>query len=150
MLLRLLVELKIGSIGQVVSTKKAPGAIGPYSQAIKSGGFLYSSGQIAMEPATGNIPLQMQKDAAQQTAKCLKNLDAVLTAGGVTRKDVTKATVFVTDLKDFAAVNAQYVEYFGKHKPARSCVQVAALPKGALVEIEAVAHLKEEPDAGKK
>jgi len=136
------------SVGwQVVHTAKAPGAIGPYSQAIKSGGFLYSSGQIAMEPATGKIPLQMQKDAAQQTVKCLNNLDAILTEGGVTRKDVTKATVFVTDLADFARVNEKYVEYFGKHKPARSCVQVVALPKGALVEIEAVARLKEGPVA---
>lgn len=103
-----------------------------------------------MEPSTGNIPLQMRKDAPQQTVKCLKNLDAVLSEGGVSRKNVVKATVFVTDLGDFATVNEKYVEYFGKHKPARSCVQVAALPKGALVEIEAVARLKDGPEDGKK
>jgi len=127
---------------EVVHTKSAPGAIGPYSQAIKSGGFMYTSGQIAMEARTGKIPTQMQKDAGAQTVKCLKNLDNILTAGGVTKKDVTKVTVFVQDLKDFNTVNKAYVSYFGKHKPARSCVQVAGLPKGALVEIEAVAKIK--------
>ena len=120
----------------VISTENAPGAIGPYSQAIRANGFVFVSGQIPLDPATGAfVPGGVEEQAEQ----CLKNLTAVLAAAGCERSDVVKTTVFLTDMGDFAAVNAVYAKYFTECCPARSAVQVGALPKGALVEIEAIA-----------
>lgn len=119
-----------------IATTAAPGAIGPYSQAIEAGGFVFVSGQIPLDPATGAfVPGGVEEQAEQ----CLKNLTAVLAAAGCTTGDVVKTTVFLTDMGSFAAVNAVYAKFFTAECPARSAVQVGALPKGALVEIEAIA-----------
>ena len=120
----------------VISTPKAPAAIGPYSQAIRKGGTLYLSGQIGMVPATGEL---VSNDVKEQAAQALANMKAVLAEA--TPADVTKVTVFIVDMADFQAVNSVYSETFGADAPARSCVSVAALPKGARVEIEAIAVL---------
>lgn len=122
----------------IISTPKAPAAIGPYSQATKSGDTLYLSGQIGMDPATGEL---VSADVKEQAAQALANMKAVLAEAGATPADVTKVTVFILDMADFQAVNAIYAETFGSEPPARSCVAVAALPKGARVEIEATAVL---------
>lgn len=122
----------------IISTSKAPAAIGPYSQATKSGDTLYLSGQIGMVPATGEL---VSADVKEQTAQALANMKAVLEEAGATPADITKVTVFILDMADFQAVNAVYAETFGSEPPARSCVAVAALPKGARVEIEAIAVL---------
>ncbi|MEP0766527.1 MAG: RidA family protein [Fimbriimonadia bacterium] len=120
-----------------VGTERAPAAIGPYSQAIKvSGTLLFTSGQIPLEPATGEM---VSGDIAAQTTRVLENLKAVLEAGGASLADVVKTTIFLADMADFATVNEVYAEFFPTDPPARSTVQVAALPKGARVEIEAVA-----------
>lgn len=116
----------------------APGAIGPYSQAVSAGGFLYTSGQIALDPATGEL---VPGGFEAQTRRVLANLDAVLASAGCGFGDVVKATIFVTDLASFPRLNELYGEALGEHRPARSTVQVAALPKGALVEIDLVAKL---------
>lgn len=118
-----------------VSTPQAPAAIGPYSQAIEAGVWLFCSGQIAIDPATGNFE---NGDVATQTRRCLTNLDAVLRAGGSSMTRVVKTTVYLVDMADFAAMNAVYAEAFGSHAPARATVAVAGLPKGARVEIEAI------------
>ena len=112
----------------VISTPKAPAAIGPYSQAIRKGGTLYLSGQIGMVPATGEL---VSNDVKEQAAQALANMKAVLAEAGATPADVTKVTVFIVDMADFQAVNSVYSETFGADAPARSCVAVAALPKGA-------------------
>lgn len=122
----------------VISTSKAPAAIGPYSQAIKSGDTLYLSGQIGMDPATGEL---VSADVKEQAAQALANMKAILAEAGATPANVSKVTVFIVDIADFQAVNAVYAETFGSEPPARSCVAVAALPKGARVEIEATAVL---------
>ena len=122
----------------IVFTADAPAAIGPYSQAVKAGDTLYLSGQIGMNPATGEL---VSADVKEQTAQALKNMKAVLAAAGATTDNVVKTTVFLTDMADFQAVNAVYAETFASDAPARSCVAVAALPKGARVEVEAVAVL---------
>jgi 2-iminobutanoate/2-iminopropanoate deaminase len=119
-----------------VSTSAAPAAIGPYSQAIATGGILFCSGQIPLDPATGSM---IDGDIAAQTRRVLDNLGAVLTAGGASFRTVVKTTVFLVDLADFAVVNQVYGEYFGAPAPARSTVQVARLPRDARVEIEAIA-----------
>ncbi|MFQ9492346.1 MAG: Rid family detoxifying hydrolase [Bilophila wadsworthia] len=121
----------------VISTPKAPAAIGPYSQAIRKGGTLYLSGQFGMVPATGEL---VSNDVKEQAAQA-RNMKAVLAEAGATPADVTKVTVFIVDMADFQAVNSVYSETFGADAPARSCVAVAALPKGARVEIEAIAVL---------
>lgn len=119
-------------------TDKAPQAIGPYSQSVEVDGWLYASGQVGLDPATGELaPGGFEPQARQM----LKNLAAVLASAGCTFANVVKTTVFVTDLKDFQALNALYAEAMGDHRPARSTVQVAALPKGALVEMDLVARL---------
>lgn len=118
-----------------ISTDKAPAAIGPYSQAIQAGEFLYVSGQIPVDPATGEIP----GDVSLQAKRSLENLKAVIEAAGYRLTDVVKTTVFAADIADFSAVNAVYAEYFPANAPARSFVAVKDLPKGAKVEIEAVA-----------
>lgn len=122
----------------VVFSADAPAAIGPYSQAVKAGNVLYLSGQIGMNPATGEL---VSDDVREQTARALQNMKAVLAAAGATAENVVKTTVFLTDMADFQAVNSVYAETFSSDAPARSCVAVAALPKGAKVEVEAVAVL---------
>jgi 2-iminobutanoate/2-iminopropanoate deaminase len=120
-----------------ISTDKAPAAIGPYSQAMVIGNMLYTSGQIPIDPATGNF---VGTTVAEQAEQVMKNLAAVLEAAGSSFDKVIKTTCFLTDMADFAAFNEVYARYFTE-KPARSCVAVAALPKGALVEIEAIAEI---------
>lgn len=120
-----------------VFTENAPAAIGPYSQAMKVGNLVYTSGQIPIDPATGNIEAQ---DIAGQTEQVMKNLDAVLTAAGSSFDKAVKTLCFLKDMSDFAAFNEVYAKYF-TGKPARSCVAVGALPKGALVEVEVVAEI---------
>lgn len=122
---------------KVIETKNAPGAIGPYSQGYVSGGFVFASGQIPVDPATGNAP---EGITAQAEQSC-KNVEAVITAGGATMETVIKTTCFLADMGDFAAFNEVYAKYFVS-KPARSCVAVKALPKGVLCEIEAIAEVK--------
>ena len=119
----------------IVRTEQAPAAVGPYSQAIQAGNLLMTSGQLGLDPATGALPESLE----EQTEQSLKNIDAILTAAGYARTDVVKTTVFIRNMKDFGTVNRIYEAYFGEHKPTRSCVEVSALPKGGLVEIEAVA-----------
>ena len=125
-------------MSQAVATKDAPQAIGPYSQAIKSGNFLFSSGQIAIDPATGNV---IEGDAGAQTDRVMKNLAAVLKAAGADLSRVVKTTVFLKSMGDFATMNEVYGRHFGQHRPARSTVEVARLPKDVLVEIEVIAEL---------
>ena len=120
---------------EVISTNNAPAAVGPYSQAIKVGDTLYTSGQIALDPATGAMAAS---DVTGQAEQVMKNLSAVLAAAGYTFEDAVKTTCFLADMNDFAAFNAVYEKYFVS-KPARSCVAAAALPKGALVEVELIA-----------
>ena len=120
---------------EIVSTKNAPAAVGPYSQAVKVGDFLYTSGQIALDPATGNMAAA---DIEGQAEQVMKNLAAVLEAAGYKFEEVVKTTCFLADMGDFAKFNAIYEKYFVS-KPARSCVAAAALPKAALVEVEVIA-----------
>ncbi|MGG1638139.1 MULTISPECIES: RidA family protein [unclassified Paenibacillus] len=120
---------------QVIATDKAPAAIGPYSQAIKLGGLLFTSGQIPLD-AAGQL---VDGGIEEQTHQVFRNLEAVLAAAGASFQDVVKATVFMKDMNQFATVNGIYSSYFGEHKPARSAVEVARLPKDVLVEIEVIA-----------
>lgn len=120
----------------VVATDRAPQAIGPYSQAVSAGGVIYLSGQVALEPASGEL---VGDSAEEQAARALENLGSVLAAAGSGFERVLKTTVYLIDMNDFAAVNAVYARYFGDSRPARATVQVAALPKGARVEIDAIA-----------
>ena len=120
----------------VVSTPAAPKALGPYSQALVAGGFVFCSGQIPIDPATNSIEAATVED---QTRQSIKNLSAVLEAAGSSLSNVVKTTVFIKDMNDFAAVNGVYAEMFGDTKPARSCVEVARLPKDVKVEIECIA-----------
>ena len=122
-----------------IATDKAPGAIGPYSQAVVSGSLVYTSGQIAIDPATGNLA---GTEIATQTEQVMKNLGAVLAAAGSTYEKADKPTCFLADIADFAAFNEIYGRYF-VGKPARSCVAAKALPKGALVEVEVIAEVEE-------
>ena len=121
-----------------IHTDKAPAAIGPYSQAIAVDGWLYTSGQVALDPETGD----MAEGFDAQARRVLANLREVLAAAGATFSDVVKATIYVTDLASFPRLNELYGEAMGDHRPARSTVQVAGLPKGALVEIDLVARLQ--------
>jgi 2-iminobutanoate/2-iminopropanoate deaminase len=121
---------------EIVSTDKAPGAIGPYSQAIKTGGMIFCSGQIPIDPVTGEF---VSNDIAEQTEQVLKNLSAVLEAGGTNLGGVVKTTVFLADMSDFAAMNEVYGRYFSENKPARATVQAARLPRDAKVENECIA-----------
>ena len=118
-----------------VYTKNAPEAVGPYSQAIRYGNLLFISGQIPIDPATGSI---VTGDIEAQTKMVLENLKAILEAGGMTGKNVLKCTCFLKNMEDFSRFNAVYNEYFGESLPARECVEVARLPKDALVEISAI------------
>jgi len=121
-----------------VSTPGAPRAIGPYSQGIRVNGFLFTAGQVGFDPETGEL---VDGGIAEQTERVLKNLGAILHAAGVDFSKVVKTTVFLVDMADFAVMNSVYAAAFGEHRPARSTVAVAALPRGARVEIEAVAVL---------
>lgn len=121
-----------------ISTKNAPAAIGPYSQAIKFGDLLFTSGQIPLDPATGDM---IGSDITQQAEQVMKNLQAVLAEAGTSFDNVVKTTCFLADIADFAAFNAVYGNYITS-APARSCVAVKALPKGALVEVEVIAVIK--------
>lgn len=123
---------------EIISTDRAPGAIGPYSQAVKAGDLLFCSGQIPIDPATGEF---VSDDIAEQTEQVLKNLAAVLDAAGADLASVVKTTVFLQDMSDFAAMNEVYARHFDETKPARATVAAAGLPKGARVEIECVAVL---------
>ncbi|HEX8724691.1 MAG TPA: RidA family protein [Gemmatimonadaceae bacterium] len=123
---------------QTLHTDKAPAAIGPYSQAVAHHGFLFTAGQIAIDPATGQI---VAGDVVAQTERVLANLAAVLSAAGCTWNDVVKTTVFLHDMSDFPAVNQAYARALGDARPARSTVQVSGLPRNVLVEIEAVAAI---------
>ncbi|MBR2237705.1 MAG: RidA family protein [Prevotella sp.] len=123
---------------KVISTTKAPSAIGPYSQAIQVGNLVYTSGQIPIDPATGVF---VEGDIKEQTRQSLLNVKAVLEEAGLTMGDVVKTTVFMADMNDFVDMNAVYAEFFSEPYPARSAVAVKTLPKGALVEIEVVAGL---------
>ena len=123
---------------RIINSDQAPKAIGPYSQAIRTGNVIYTSGQIALDPATGAL---VEGDFAAQAKRVFENLKAVLAAGGATFANVAKATVYLTDLANFATLNDIYASYFGDTKPARTTVGVAQLPKGGLVEIDLIAIL---------
>ncbi|MCI6217840.1 MAG: RidA family protein [Helicobacter sp.] len=120
---------------QIIHTQNAPQAIGPYSQAIKSGGFIFASGQIALD-SQNSFP---HTDIREQTIQVLKNLQAILESQGSSLQKVIKTTIFLTDMDNFGIVNEVYAEFFGPHKPARSTIGVKELPRGALVEIECIA-----------
>ena len=122
---------------KIIATSKAPAAIGPYSQAIRIGGFLYTSGQISLDPETMKM---ITGDIEVETEKVLKNIEAILKDDGLSLNNIIKTTVYLTDLSEFARMNQVYENFFTDTKPARACVQVAALPKGAKVEIDVVAH----------
>ena len=124
---------------KIINTQNAPAAIGPYSQAVACNQLLFTAGQIPLCPKTGKL---VSDEIENQTRQVLENLKAVVEAGGSSLKNVVKATIFLTDLKHFAAVNQLYTEYFGDSNPARSTIQVAALPLGSLVEIEATALIE--------
>ncbi len=121
---------------KVISTTNAPAALGPYSQAIEANGTLYVSGQIPINPATGEC---CKGDISEQATQVLNNIEAILTEAGYTLKDVVKSTVLLSDIANFAAVNGVYATYFTEEQPARACFQVAALPMGVGVEIEVIA-----------
>jgi 2-iminobutanoate/2-iminopropanoate deaminase len=122
-----------------IATEGAPKAIGPYSQAVAAGGYLFASGQIPLDPATGEL---VAGGVEPSTERILDNLEAVLRESGATLADVVKTTVYLTRAEDFPAMNAVYARRFGEHRPARSTVTVAALPKGALLEIDLIAQLE--------
>ena len=124
---------------EIISTDKAPAAIGPYSQGVKAGGFLFLSGQIALDPQTMAV---VPGDAVAQTEQVMKNMKAALASQGLDFSDVVKTTVFIKDMNEFKRINEVYGRFFEKDAPARSCVEVARLPKDVLVEIEAIALLK--------
>lgn len=124
---------------EIVSTDKAPAAIGPYSQAVKTGGLMFMSGQIPLDPATMEV---VPGCVACQAEQVLKNMRAILESQGLSLADVVKTTVFITNMADFATINEVYAKYFTEKAPARSCVEVSALPKGVLVEIEAIVSTK--------
>lgn len=121
---------------QILHTDKAPAAVGPYSQATEVNGFIFTSGQIPLIPETGEL---VSEDIKKATARSLDNIKAILEEAGSSLEKVLKVNIFLDDINDFVAVNEVYAEYFNTHKPARSCVEVANLPKKALIEIEAIA-----------
>lgn len=124
---------------QIISTKQAPAALGPYSQGVRIGELVFTAGQVAIDPATGKL---LADDITVQTEQVLKNITAVLEAAGSSLANVVKCTVFLQDMGEFAAMNAVYGRFFSQNPPARSAVQVAALPLGARVEIEAIAYVE--------
>ena len=126
---------------KVIATTEAPAAVGPYSQGIKTDQMVFTAGQLGIDPATGEFA---GADITAQTQQAMENLQAVLRAAGSELKQIVKTTIYVTDLADFKTVNAVYGKFFAQQPPARSTVQVAALPLGGLVEIEAIAMLQEQ------
>ena len=126
------------NVRQAVSTSSAPPAIGPYSQAIRAGSLLFVSGQIPLDPATGNL---VEGDLAAQTHRVFQSLEAILAAAGATFDNVVRTTVYLADMNDFPAMNAVYATYFSSPAPARATVQAARLPKDARVEIDLIAQL---------
>ena len=120
---------------KIINTNKAPAAVAPYVQAVQAGNRLFSSGQLGLIPATGALP----EGVEAQTRQSLANIQAILDEAGFAQSDIVKTTVYIKDMNDFSRVNAIYAEFFGDSKPARSCVEVARLPKDGLVEIEFVA-----------
>ena len=122
---------------RIIQTPNAPAAIGPYSQAIEAGGFLFTSGQLGLNPETGMLPPGIEA----QTKQALQNIRAILENAGLQTNDVVKTVVFLKSLSDFAVVNEIYAAFFGSHKPARSCIEVSRLPKDGLVEIEVIAKV---------
>ena len=137
---------RIERMKKVISTKDAPGAVGPYSQAIRAGSMVFCAGQIPLDPKSGQIESQ---DVGEQAKRVLENIGAVLKAAQLDYSHVVKTTVFLTDLADFQTVNAIYAGFFRENPPARSTVQVSALPKGAKVEIEVIAVGDEGGASGK-
>ncbi len=121
---------------KIIATKNAPAAIGPYSQAIEANGLIFISGQLPIDPATGQL---VPADTKLQTEASIKNIEAILVSEGLTLENVLKTTVFMADLGQFAQMNEVYAKFFSKNPPARAAVEVKALPKAALVEIEAIA-----------
>jgi 2-iminobutanoate/2-iminopropanoate deaminase len=121
---------------EIISTENAPAAVGPYSQAVKAGQFLYTAGQVPLDPATGKL---VEPDIRAQTKRAILNLQSILEAAGTSLDQVVKTTVFLQDMGHFAAMNEVYGQFFGNQPPARSTVEVAQLPLGALIEIEAIA-----------
>ncbi len=121
-----------------ISTNKAPAAVGPYSQGMKAGNIIYTSGQLPIVPETGEL---LKGDIQKETRLCLENVKAVLEEGNATLKDVVKVSIYITDIKNFPMINEVYEEYFSEHKPARTLVEVSQLPKGGDIEIEAIAIL---------
>lgn len=121
---------------EIISTENAPGAIGPYSQAVKTGDLVFCSGQIPIDPQTGDF---VSGDVGEQTEQVLRNLNAVLKAAGTSLDNVVKTTVFLADMNDFVAMNEIYTRYFSENKPARATVQAARLPRDARVEIDCIA-----------
>jgi 2-iminobutanoate/2-iminopropanoate deaminase len=128
-------------VREIISTENAPRAIGPYSQAVRAGGFVFASGQIPIDPATGEF---VAGGVAEQTDQVLRNVSAVLEAAGTGLDRVVKTTVFLADMNDFIAMNEVYGRFFGAQPPARATVQAARLPRDAKVEIEAIAMLNDE------
>ena len=122
---------------QIVATQEAPAAVGPYSQAVCAGGFVFTAGQVGLDPATGKL---VGDDVASQTRRALENLEAILTAAGSCLRHAVKTTVYLADIADFGAMNAVYAEFFPEEPPARATLQAAALPLGAQVEIEVIAE----------
>ena len=123
-------------MNQILSTKNAPAAIGPYSQGVQAGNMVFVSGQLPIVPETGAL---LEENIGEQTKQCLCNVAAILAEAGCTLKDVVKTTIFLKDMNDFAEVNAAYGTFFTQEPPARACVQVAKLPKDADTEIEVIA-----------
>ena len=130
--------LSVGNVKEIVATERAPRAIGPYSQAVRAGNLLFASGQIPIDPATGEF---VAGGVAEQTEQVMHNLSAVFEAAGANMTQVVKTTVFLADMDDFTAMNQVYGRFFGEHPPARATVQAARLPRDAKVEIEAIAVL---------
>jgi len=124
-------------VKECIVSDKAPPAVGPYSHAVKCGQLVYTSGQIAIDPVSG---IMVEKEISAQTGQCLRNVESVLQAAGCSLADVIKATIFLTNMTDFEIVNKIYASFFKGDFPARSVVEVSSLPKGALIEIEAIAH----------
>ena len=123
---------------KMISTDRAPGAVGPYSQGVKGNNMVFTSGQLPIVPETGEL---LKGDIEKETKQCLENVLAVLEAGGATLEDVAKVTIYITNIDDFPLVNGVYEEYFNEHKPARCCVEVSKLPANGDIEIEAIALL---------
>lgn len=130
---------------RIISSAKSPAAVGPYSQAVASGGFIFFSGQLPLDPDTGEM---VTADMEAATERALLNLKALLAEEGLTFHDIVKTTVYLADMDEFAAMNAAYAKYFRGNPPARACLEAARLPKGAMIEIEAIAAVRQEEGGG--